>query len=98
VDKGFVGKPVHLFLGGVINEAWVWVNGKYAGHRAHRLWWHGSREVELDVSDLIEPGKPNTVAIRVWNDAEIGGLYRRGFFWSPNVAAGAMADPSVTPE
>jgi len=24
------------------------------------------------------------VAIRVWNDAEIGGLFRRGFLWSPN--------------
>jgi hypothetical protein len=98
VDKSFAGRPVRIYLGGAINEAWVWVNGKYAGHRPHRLWWNGAREVELDVSALIEPGKPNTVAIRVWNNAEIGGLYRRGFFWSPNEAAGALGDESVVPE
>ena len=38
---------------------------------------------EFDVTELVEPGRRNTVTIRVWNDAEIGGLYRRGFFWSP---------------
>jgi hypothetical protein len=83
VDKQFAGKPVRLYIGGVINEAWVWVNGQYAGHRPHRLWWSGAREVDIEVTNLIKPGGVNTVSIRVWNDAEIGGLYRRGFFYSP---------------
>jgi beta-galactosidase/beta-glucuronidase len=84
VDKRFAGRTVHLHCAGALNEAWVWVNGRYAGHRPHRLWWHGDREIELDVTDLIHPGRANTLAIRVWNDAEIGGLYGRGFLYSPS--------------
>ena len=78
------GKPVKFWCGGTINEGWVWVNGRYAGHKAHKLWWYHPHDFELDVTDLIEPGEKNTVAIRVMNDAEIGGLFRRGFFYSPN--------------
>ncbi len=84
VQSRFAGKSVQLYLGGALNEAWVWINGQYAGHRPHRLWWGHRREVELDVTGLIVPGQVNTVAIRVWNDAEIGGLYRRGFLWAEN--------------
>ena len=40
--------------------------------------------VDLDVAHLLKPGQRNMVAIRVWNNAEIGGLYRRGFIYSPN--------------
>jgi len=91
VDKQFAGKPVKLYVGGVINEAWVWVNGQYIGHRPHRLWWSGNREVEMDVTAAMKPGQANTVAIRVWNDAEIGGIYRRGFFYSPKAVAATVA-------
>ena len=38
---------------------------------------------DMDVADLIKPGQKNTIAIRVLNPADIGGLFRRGFFWSP---------------
>ena len=64
------------------------MNGHYAGHRPHQLWWRGSHRglhaVDLDVAHLLKPGQRNMVAIRVWNNAEIGGLYRRGFIYSPN--------------
>ena len=84
VDPAFEGKPVRFWCGGTINESWTWVNGRYAGHAPHRLWWEHPHDFELDVTGLIRPGEENTVAIRVWNDAEIGGLFRRGFFYSPN--------------
>jgi len=42
----------------------------------------GKSDFEMDVTELVRPGK-NTIAIRVWNDTEIGGLLNRGFFWSP---------------
>ncbi len=77
------GEPVKFWCGGTINEGWVWVNGRYAGHKPHKLWWSHPHHFELDVTDLIKPGQKNTVAIRVLNDAEIGGLFRRGFFYSP---------------
>jgi len=85
VDKRFAGKPIQLYCGGVINEAWVWINGRYAGHRPHRLWWQGAQQIEMDVTDLVKPGQRNAIAIRVLNDAEIGGLLGRGFLYSPTV-------------
>ena len=83
VDPRWAGKPLRLYLGGAINEAWVWVNGDYAGHRPHKLWWYSPHDVDLDVTSLIKPGQRNTIAIRIWNNADIGGLYRRGFLYSP---------------
>ena len=81
VDGEFKGKPISLFCGGAVNEAWVWVNGEYVGHREHVIWWMGRNEIELDVSEFVRPGK-NTIAIRIWNDAEIGGMFDRSFLWS----------------
>ena len=90
IDKRWAGKPLRLYLVGAINEAWVWVNGQYAGHRPHKLWWHashrGGHSADLDVSGMVAPGGRNVIAIRVWNNAEIGGLYRRGFLYSPTAA------------
>jgi hypothetical protein len=86
VPKEFAGKPLHLFLGGVINEGWVWLNGEYTGHRDHKLWWARNLDVDFDVTPLVKPGK-NMVAIRIHNSTDLGGLYRRGFLWSPNAAA-----------
>ena len=79
-----VHKPLQLHLGGVINEGWVWVNGRYAGHRKWKLWWVGREALEMDadVSGKLKPGR-NMIAVRVWNNADIGGLIRRGFIWSP---------------
>jgi len=82
VPKEFAGKPMHLFLGGVINEGWVWVNGGYAGHRGHKLWWARNLDFDLDITPLAKPGK-NVVTIRIHNNTDLGGLYRRGFLWSP---------------
>ena len=83
IPRKWRDKPMHLWLGGVINEAWVWVNGAYAGHRPHALWWNSPHELDLDVGELVEPGRINTIAVRVHNDAEVGGLYRRGFLYAP---------------
>jgi len=81
VPAKFNGREVR-FTGEAINEAWVWVNGEYVGHKPHVIWWMGQSDFELDVTKAIRPGQKNTIAIRVWNDAEIGGLLNRGFFWS----------------
>ncbi|NQU10380.1 DUF4838 domain-containing protein [bacterium] len=84
VPAGMVNKPLKLHLGGVINEGWVWINGQYAGHRPWFLWWAGREPLEMDVdaTGKVKAGA-NVIAIRVWNNAEIGGLYRRGFLWAP---------------
>ncbi|MBI4024307.1 MAG: DUF4838 domain-containing protein [Verrucomicrobia bacterium] len=87
IPAEFTGKPVHFWCGGAMNEAWVWINGEYAGHREHRIWWRGPHDFDLDVTKLAKPGK-NVIVIRVGNDAEFGGLFRRGFFWSPKLIGG----------
>jgi len=91
VPATFAGKPLHFFLGGAINEAWVWVNGEYAGHRGNKLWWARYLDFDLDVTPLAKPGK-NTIAIRIHNNTELGGLYRRGFLWSPTAAVKLKTD------
>ena len=84
VPRDAVDKPLNLHLGGVINEGWVWVNGQYVGHRPWLLWWAGRipLEMDVDITGKVKAGQ-NTITVRVWNNAEIGGLYRRGFLWTP---------------
>lgn len=84
VPSDAVNRPLKLHLGGIINEGWVWINGNYAGHRPWQLWWAGrdALEMDMDVTGKVKAGN-NIVAVRVWNDAEIGGLFRRGFLWAP---------------
>ena len=83
IPRKFKGKKIFFHCGGAINEPWFWVNGKYAGHQKHKVWWWHPHSFDIEVTDLVEPGKVNTIAIRLWNKAEVGGLFRRGFFWSP---------------
>jgi hypothetical protein len=84
VPADAVAKTLKLRLGGVINEGWVWINGRYAGHRPWYLWWAGRKQLEMDVdaTGLVKAGE-NVVTVRVWNNAETGGLFRRGFLWAP---------------
>lgn len=92
VPPAMADKPLTLHFGGVINEGWVWINGQYAGHRPWQLWWTGRRSLEMDAdaTGKVKAG-PNVVALRVWNSAEIGGWFRRGFLWSPNAPAATEA-------
>ena len=82
IDPKFKDRPIKFWCGGAIDEGWVWINGRYAGHKPSSLWWYHNHEFELDVTGLVEPGRKNTIAIRVLNPYEIGGLFRRGFLWS----------------
>ena len=92
VPRSAVDRPLKLHLGGVINEGWVWINGHYAGHRPWFLWWAGRDRLEMDVdaTGKVKAG-PNVIAVRVWNDAEIGGMLRRGFLWAPRSQERASA-------
>ena len=58
------------------------INGNYMHHEPHKVWWWWNHEFDVDISSAVKPGR-NTIAIRVWNKAEQGGMLRRGFFWSP---------------
>jgi hypothetical protein len=81
VPAEFENKPVHIWFGGAWNEVWLWVNGEYAGHHPYRE--AHSYGFNFDVSALVRSGEKNSIAIRVWNQTDLGGLCHRGFFWSP---------------
>jgi len=83
VPAKFKGRKITFFCGGGLNESWIYVNGEYLHHRKHQVWWWGNHQFDVDITDVVKPGKKNTIAICVFNKAEIGGLFRRGFFWSP---------------
>ena len=83
VPAQFERRPIRFWCGGAINEGWVCITGEYAGYKRHNIWWYHGHQFELDVTDLIKPGQEDTIAIRVLNPSEIGGLIRHGFFWSP---------------
>jgi len=79
------GDNVWLFCPAVLNEAWVWVNGKYAGHKQYQEPWTRPSEVDMDLSGLIEPGQSNQVAIRVLCNYDVfgaNGIYERMFLYA----------------
>ncbi len=85
VPASYEGRDLALYLGGILNEGWVWVNGDFAGHREELLWWSraSTEGLSLPVGNLLRPGERNTIAIRVLNHPdEVGGLFRRGFLYA----------------
>jgi hypothetical protein len=79
------GKDVVLFAPAVVNEAWVWVNGRYAGHRPYKMPWFRPQELELDVGALLKPGERNRIALRVLCNYDVwggNGIYERPFLYA----------------
>jgi hypothetical protein len=85
IPKEAEGKEVHLFCPAVVNEAWVWVNGKYAGRKPYQSPWKRPSELDVDISEFVSPGGSNQITIRVLcNDEVFGanGIYERMFLYS----------------
>lgn len=77
------GKPVGLFLGGVEDEARVWVNGKTIGTSGRGF----STPFLFDLTDAIHYDKPNLIAIQVVrnskaNEIGLGGIIRPSFVFT----------------
>jgi hypothetical protein len=85
VPANVAGKSVWLVAPSVVNEAWVWVNGKYAGHREHKMPWFRPHAVELDITSMVRPGQRNQIAFRVLNNIDVfgaSGIYERMFLYA----------------
>ncbi len=71
------GKRVNLIFDGAMSRARVYVNGKEAGY-----WPYGYNSFYFDITDLINQGEKNTIAVRLENLPESSrwypgaGLYR----------------------
>ena len=64
------GRPVHLAFGGVDNDASVYVNGSFVGE--HHGW---NTPFILDISETVHYKGQNTVAVWVYDGANMGGIF-----------------------
>jgi hypothetical protein len=87
VPASAAGKKVMLYAPVVIAESWTWVNGKYAGHRPYQEAYIRPAPVEHDVTDFIQPGKRNVIAVRVGTGMNLtqapDGFQGRLFLYTP---------------
>lgn len=95
IPAEYEGKKLTLFIGAVNNKAWVWVNDKLAGSVPfHEYWMRWKYHHEIDLTDYLKAGQTNTITIRVWNDQDAGGIFRRCFIYAPNETATAENEPA----
>jgi hypothetical protein len=92
VPEGAAGKDVVLHGLAVVNEAWVWVNGRYAGHRPYLWPWSRPHGLELNVGKLLALGRTNRITLRVlcnWDVWGANGIYERMFLYAQKPGAAA---------
>jgi len=81
------GKKVMLYAPALETEAWVWVNGKFVGHRPYIDAYVRPNPLDIDVTDAIKPGEENAIVLRVHtslNPAQTGAaMTSRLFLYSP---------------
>lgn len=66
---------VEIHFEGVDESGWVWINGEYVGKQdiGPGGW---NVPFELDITDAINWGGENRIAVRVMNTAHAGGIFR----------------------
>ncbi len=81
------GRKVFLYAPAVESEAWVWVNGKFIGHREYHEAYERPNPIDVDVTAALEPGKRNRIVVRVHTGmnaaAQAGGLTSRLLLYAP---------------
>ncbi|MDQ5930093.1 MAG: beta-galactosidase, partial [Bacteroidota bacterium] len=70
IPKSDLGRRIHLAFDGVFRNATVWFNGHYLGNNPS-----GYLGFEYDVTDYVEYGSENTIAVRVDVLMEEGWFY-----------------------
>ncbi len=83
VPSSLEGKPLGLFLGGVEDEAFVWINGTYLGKSGRGF----SLPFTFDLTEAAKPGMRNLLAIKVVrnsaaNEIGLGGILRPSFIFT----------------
>jgi beta-galactosidase len=77
IPQDIEDKRITLLFDGAMSHAQVYVNGREAGY-----WPYGYNSFHLDITTLVEPGKSNTLAVRLENQSDSSrwypgaGLYR----------------------
>jgi hypothetical protein len=85
IPSAVQGRQARLHIPAVVNEAWAWVDGRYAGRRTYKMPWFRPQEMDLDVSKLLRPGEKCRIAIRVLCNYDVwgaNGIYERPFLYA----------------
>ena len=83
-DSKFDADKLALYVGGINNEAWIWINGQLVAYQPYHSWW--SRFNYVWTKDMpagvIKPGK-NRIVIRVlaMDRGGFGGIFRNLFLY-----------------
>lgn len=84
VPDKFKGRKLTLFVGGLNEQGWFWCNGRLAGAQPfHGYWMRWQYHHEVDLTHFIKFGTENTLAVRIFNEQNFGGLFRRCFIYAP---------------
>lgn len=85
VPGGAKGRQVFLCGPALVNTAWVWVNGQYAGRREYMCPWFRPQTLDMDISKFIKPGEENQITMRVFCSCDCfgaNGIYERMFIYA----------------
>ncbi|MFP4026280.1 MAG: DUF4838 domain-containing protein [Candidatus Brocadiia bacterium] len=85
VPKNSDIERARLLCPAVIDEAWVWVNGAYAGRRPYKSPWFRPHTMDMDVGGMLKPGRQNVIALRVFCNRDCfgaNGIYERMFLFN----------------
>ena len=80
-----VSRKLRLMFPGLLNEAWLYVNGNLVSHRNYKEpWWRTDYRFEwdVDISNYVHSGI-NEIALRGFNPHHKGGIFRRPFLYQP---------------
>ena len=92
VPEKFKDRRIVLFVGGLNNQGWFWVNGVMAGFQTyHSFWQRWLYHHEIDITDQVVFGKENELTVRVENDYNFGGIFRRCFIYAQRSASSVAA-------
>lgn len=72
-------KHLYLYLRGVNEQAWIYINGQLASQRTYASTGKGPSEltgtpIAFDAAPWLKPGVPNRIAIRVTHATGLGGI------------------------
>lgn len=83
VPARFAGRRLVLFVGGLNDQGWFWINGRLTGSQPyHQYWMRWKYAQEIDVTSTVKPGE-NLLAVRIYNQQGFGGIFRRCFIYAP---------------
>ena len=84
LDGKFDPDKLSLYVGGINNEAWIWINGQIVAYQPFHAWWaryHYTWTKRLPAG-VLKPGK-NRITIRVLalDKSGFGGIFRHLFLY-----------------